>query len=76
MGSGYEIARALQRCIGAGHSPELAWTYTPRQLIAWGEIIDRDQLAKDNKLFKLMSHASNPGKSTAKFAKTMDEQSQ
>lgn len=43
MGSGYEVIRAVARCIRIGHPPADAWGYTPRQLTAWMDLDYRDQ---------------------------------
>jgi hypothetical protein len=41
MGSGYEIARAVEKLIRLGHPPERAWRYTPRQLNGWLQLAER-----------------------------------
>lgn len=41
MGAAYEVARVLEEVIAAGHSPAIAWSYTPRQLDAWAELARR-----------------------------------
>lgn len=50
MGSGYEIARAIEQLISDGHPPELAWSYTPRQLAAWTDLGYRRRCGEEAQL--------------------------
>jgi hypothetical protein len=76
MGSGYELARALNTCIRAGHPPDTAWGYTPRQLKGWVEIIGRDDLAAQRRLINAFRAAQGDGKAVKDYIKKLDEQSQ
>jgi hypothetical protein len=50
---------------------------TPRQLGAWAELIDRDELQRDAKLLQLMRVAEHGDKSSYnKFRKKMEEKGQ
>jgi len=57
MGSGYELARAVQKCISAGHRPAEVWRYTPRQLAGWGALIDRERIGRNLELMHLFRSA-------------------
>lgn len=73
MGSGYEIARAIQRCVGAGHDIDRCWSYTPRQLAAFSELIARDQLGEDLRLVRMLRLSKM--KNAQKVLKRMTEDS-
>ena len=47
---GHDIATAIVRVCGHGCATEEAWKFTPRQLIAWCEIIERDHAMRTAQL--------------------------
>ncbi len=57
MGSGYELARAIQKCISEGHGVDRVWGYTPRQLAGWVQIIDRERVGRNLDLMNAMRSA-------------------
>jgi hypothetical protein len=79
MGSGYEIARAVQFCISNGHLAREAWGYTPRQLAAWSELIHRQQAGRDAQVATLLRVVRGEGKEGHKaymnFVKKLTEES-
>ena len=38
------LACAIQRLVANGHTSEYAWAFTPRQLIAWCALIERERM--------------------------------
>lgn len=76
MGSGYELARAIQRCVSAGHPVERAWQYTPRQLAGWGEIIERERIARNLDLARAFRIGNSDQKAYKEASKKMEEFSQ
>lgn len=62
MGSGYEIARGIQRCVAAGRLERDCWNSTPRQLGAWLELIAREEMRRDNVLMGVMRAAQHADK--------------
>lgn len=74
MGSGYEIARAVERLIHLGH--DKAWSYTPRQISAWIELADRRAMHDRHQLITAMAAAQNVShKDVKKEMKGLEEQS-
>jgi len=59
MGSGYEMARAIELLVAAGHPPDVAWSYTPRQLAAWAELSTRRKSGEYSTQLSLNSIAAH-----------------
>ena len=77
MGTGYEIARAAEQLIAEGHSPELVWTYTPRQLFGWMELGQRRRRTDLSQLLSLLTLAnSQNAKAIKSLMKKLNEESQ
>jgi hypothetical protein len=76
MGSGYEIARAIQQCVRNGHDVRDCWNYTPRQLAAWVDLIgrdDRSEILKIATAFNIAQSSGNP--KTKKMIDKIEDQS-
>jgi hypothetical protein len=58
MGSGYEIARAVEFCVAHGHPLESVWRYTPRQLQGWIELIMRRRVGERVEAMTMFASAS------------------
>ena len=73
MGSGYDIARAIQRCVANGRSEADCWNSTPKQLSAWIELIDRAEAARDARYLDLLRAAKSDAKSFRAVSKKLRE---
>jgi hypothetical protein len=74
MGSGYDIARAIQRCVQFGRDEGDCWKSTPKQLSAWCELIDREEAARDARLLGLMRGAAHgENRSVKEIMKKLEE---
>jgi hypothetical protein len=71
MGSGYEIARAVEACIATGHPPAVAWKYTPRQLAGWAELSYRRRSGELAELLMVTAAGQAGGKGVTKLLKTL-----
>lgn len=76
MGAGYELARAVEQCIASGHHPAEAWGYTPRQLMAWGDLRDRRRKGERASLMHSMRVAQAADESYKKIARKLIEESE
>lgn len=77
MGSGYEIARAIEQLISSGHPAELAWSYTPRQLAGWIELSKRRRQGEMAELMSIMAVAmSGDKKAIRESIKRLSDESQ
>lgn len=44
MGPGYELGRAVEYLINAGHDEARVWKYTPREIKGWLEFASRRKI--------------------------------
>lgn len=75
MGSGYEIARAIQQCVSNGHDVRDCWSYTPRQLSAWIDLIGRDERGNMLRMMSAFNLAQSSGDRTRKMISKLEDQS-
>jgi CubicO group peptidase (beta-lactamase class C family) len=76
MGSGYDIARAVEELIRSGHAPADVWKMTPRQMAAWLQLAMRRKFAEQAQLLTLMRAARSDDKHFQTFLRKLQEESQ
>jgi hypothetical protein len=75
MGSGYEIAAAIVRCVRAGRSERECWDSTPKELVGWVEIIGRQQAGRDASMLGLLRTAKGKNESVKDLFKKLNDHS-
>lgn len=74
MSSGYEIARAVERCIKNNHPEDVAWGYSPRQLKGWMDLMDRREMGERAEFISSVAAAqSSDPKALKKLIKELAE---
>jgi hypothetical protein len=76
MGSGYEIARAVDELIHSGHARADVWKMTPRQLAAWLQLAMRRKFGEQAQLLTLMRAARSDDMHFQAFLRKLQDESQ
>jgi len=76
MGSGYEIARAVDELIHGGHTPADVWKMTPRQMAAFLQLAMRRKFGEQAQLLTLMRAARGDDKHFQTFLRKLRDESQ
>jgi hypothetical protein len=76
MGSGYEIARAIEHLIHCGHAHADVWHMTPRQMSAWAQLAMRRKLGEQVQLLTLMRAARGDDKHFQALVRKLQDESQ
>lgn len=76
MGSGYEIARAVEELIHYGHTRADVWKMTPRQMAAFLQLAMRRKFGEQAQLLTLMRAARSEGKYFQAFLRNLQDESQ
>ena len=76
MGSGYEIARAVEQLIHTGHTAADVWKMTPRQMAAWSQLAMRRKFAEQAQLLTLMRAARADDKHFQALVRKLQDESQ
>ena len=76
MGSGYELARAIDELIHGGHARADIWKMTPRQMAAWLQLAMRRKFSEQVQLLTLMRAARSDDKHFQAFLRKLQDESQ
>lgn len=76
MGSGYDIARAVEELIHDGHPRADVWNMTPRQMAAWLQLAMRRKFGEQAQLLTLMRAARGDDKHFQTFLRKLQDESQ
>ena len=76
MGSGYEIARAVEELIHSGHARADVWKMTPRQMAAWSQLATRRKFGEHAQLLTLMRAARSDDKHFQTFLRKLQDEAQ
>lgn len=76
MGSGYELARAVEELIHSGHARADVWKMTPRQLAAWSQLAIRRKFGEQVQLLTLMRAARGDDRHFQTFLRKLQDESQ
>ena len=76
MGSGYEIARAVEELIHSGHACADVWQMTPRQMAAWMQLAMRRKFGEQLQLLTLMRAARGDDKHFQALVRKLQDESQ
>lgn len=76
MGSGYEIARAIEHLIHCGHECADVWKMTPRQMAAWSQLAMRRKFGEQAQLLTLMRAARADDKHFQALVRKLQDESQ
>jgi hypothetical protein len=76
MGSGYEIARAVEQLIHSGHARADVWKMTPRQIAAWSQLAMRRKFGEQAQLLTLMRAARSDDRHFQTFLRKLQDESQ
>ena len=76
MGSGYDIARAVDELIHEGHTPADVWKMTPRQMAAWMQLAMRRKFGEQVQLLSLMRAARSDDRHFQTFLRKLQDESQ
>ena len=76
MGSGYEIARAVEELIHSGHTRADVWKMTPRQMAAWLQLALRRKFGEQAQLLTLMRAVRADDRHFQTFLRKLQDESQ
>jgi len=76
MGSGYEIARAVEELIHNGHARADVWKMTPRQMAAFLQLAMRRKFGEQSQLLTLMRAARGDDRHFQTFLRKLQDESQ
>ena len=75
MGTGYEIARAIETLIASGHVAAEAWAMTPRQMAGWLQLAERRRLGEDARMISLMRASKAEPRAFRKLVEKLRDES-
>jgi hypothetical protein len=76
MGSGYEIARAIEGLIHSGHARADVWKMTPRQMAGWSQLAMRRKFGEQVQLLTLMRAARGDDRHFQALVRKLQDESQ
>ena len=76
MGSGYDIARAVEELIHCGHPSADVWKMTPRQMAAWMQLAMRRKFGEQVQLLTLMRATRSDDRHFQTFLRKLQDESQ
>jgi len=76
MGSGYEIARAIEGLVATGHRPADAWKMTPRQMAGWLQLAQHRKLGEQAQLLSLLRASQGEQRAFQTLFRKMQDESQ